>query len=172
MSNHDTARRSPTRYVWTQLAMLAAGVVVLAVAHRIAVRSDNPGEGADSVTLIVSIVVVSAAVASMARANYVLVTSGFSEAHRVFRARHLFACAALLFVVASIALGWVIAHDAFREFFAHGQVTGEDIVDVGILASSLVSMVGAGSALSGSWDSLHEERHWYRHLYRSGHRRA
>ena len=167
MPKQGAAGRSPTRYVWTQLATLAAGIGVLVVAHQIAHRVGDPAKGADARALIVSIVVVSAAVASMARANYVIVTSGFSEAHRVFRARHLFACATLLFVVASITLGWVIAHDAFRGFFAHGRVTGEDVVDVGLLAASLISMVGAGSALSGSWDSLDEERHWSRHLYRS-----
>jgi hypothetical protein len=116
-------------------------------------------------------VVVAAAVGSMTRANYVIVTSGFSDAYRVFRARHLFVCAAVLFVVASVALGWVIAHDAFRAFFSHGRVTGEDVVDVGLLAAALISMVGAGSALAGSWDSLHVERHWHLHLHRADHRR-
>jgi hypothetical protein len=172
MSVPGAVRRSPTRYFWTQLAILAAGVGVLVFAHGIAARVDDPVDGTDLTTMIVSIMVVAAAVGSMARANYVIVTSGFSDAYRVFRARHLFVCAALLFVVASTALGWVIAHDAFRGFFSHGRVTGEDVVDVGLLTAALISMVGAGSALAGSWDSLHVERHWHLHLHRTGHRRA
>jgi hypothetical protein len=174
MSVPGAAVRSPTRYFWTQLAILAAGIGVLGFAHQIAVRAGDPLGGSDLTTIVVSVVIVAAAVGSMARANYVIVTSGFSDAYRVFRARHLFVCAALLFVVASTALGWVIAHDAFSGLFSHGRVTGEDVVDVGLLAAALISMVGAGSALAGSWDSLHVERHWHLHLHlhRTDHRRT
>lgn len=172
MSVPGAAGRSPTRYFWTQLTILAAGIGVLVVTHQVTARLDDPVDGAGLTTMFVSIIVVAAAVGSMTRANYVIVTSGSSDAYRVFRARHLFVCAALLFVVASIALGWVIAHDAFRGVFSHGRVTGEDVVDVGLLAAALISMVGAGSALAGSWDSLHVERHWHLHLHRAGHRRA
>lgn len=172
MPRQGAAVRSPTRYFWTQLAILAAGIGVLLVAHGVTSRLDHAVDGADLTTLFVSILVVATAVGSMARANYVMVTSGFSDAYRVFRARHLFVCAAVLFVVASAALGWVVAHDAFRGLFSHGRVTGEDVVDVGLLAAALISMVGAGSALVGSWDSLHVERHWHLHLHRPGHRRV
>lgn len=174
MPRHEAADRSPTRYFWTQLAILASGIGVLVVAHHVTAGLDDAAGGTDVRALFVTMVVVAAAVGATARANYVIVTSGFSDAYRVFRARHLFVCAAVLFVVGSAALGWVIAHDAFRGVFSHGRVTGEDVVDIGLLAAALISMVGAGSALIGSWDSLHVERHWHLHLHlhRTGQRGA
>ena len=162
---------SPTRYFWLQLAMLMAGFGVLVVVHEITRRMHD---GRTSPTIVMAAVVmvsVSASLAAVARSSYVIVTAAYSDAYRVFRSRHLFFCAVLLLAVTVTAVGTVLAHDPFDKLFAHGRITGEDIADVGIVFAAVVCGVGAGVALTGAWDTRHEERHWYRSMHLRGHRR-
>jgi hypothetical protein len=166
-----TTALSPTRYFWLQLAVLTAGFGVLVVVHEITRRMHD---GPTSPTLVMAAVVmvsVSASLVAVARSTYVIVTAAFSDAHRVFRSRHLLLCAVLLLAVTAIGAGTVIVHDPFDKLFAHGRITGEDITDVGIVLAAVVCGVGAGVALTGAWDTLHEERHWYRSVHLRGHRR-
>ena len=165
MSMEPTTELSPTRYFWLQLAMLGAGIGALVLAHTITRRMDDAVTGATLPTLVVLLVVVPLALAAVARSTYVIVTSGFSDAYRIFRSRHLFTSGALLFVIASAATFAMVVHDPFDKLFAHGRITGEDIVDVGIMFAAVICMVGAGVAFTGAWDRLHAERHWHRSLH-------
>ncbi len=66
----------------------------------------------------------------------------------------------------------MVVHDPFDKLFAHGRITGEDIVDVGMVTAALSCLVGAGVALAGAWDRMHAERHWHRSLHLHGRRQT
>jgi hypothetical protein len=59
----------------------------------------------------------------------------------------------------------------FDTLFAHGRITGEDIVDTAAVVAAVVCMVGAGVASIGAWDRMHEERNWHRTLHLHSRRR-
>ena len=164
MPTETTTLGSPTGYFRLQLAALGSGLGVLFLAHDLARRLDDSDAGA-TVTTAVVILVVSLALAAIGRAVHVIVTSAFSDAYRVFRSRHLLGCGTLLFVVASGGAGAVFASGPFDKLFAHGRIGGEDIVDVATMVAAVVCMVGAGVALTGAWDRMHEERNWHRTLH-------
>jgi hypothetical protein len=158
-----TRKVSPTRYFWAQLGVLGAGFTALFLARDVAWRLDGPVARADTATAL-TLAVVAAALAAVGRAVYVIVTAGFSDAHRVFRSRHLLMCGVLLAAVALGAAGAVFARGPFGELFAYGMITGEDIVDAGTFGATLVCLVGAGVAASGAWDRMRIERNWSRHF--------
>jgi hypothetical protein len=148
---------SPTRYFWLQLGALAAGLGLLVLAHHVTRWRD------------VTVVVVAMALTSLAvvaRTVQLMVAAAFSDAHRIFRTRHLLACATLLFVVAAGTAGVVLVRGPFGKLFAHGRIGGEDVVDVAGFGAAVVCMVGAGVALSGAWERMHVERDWMRTLHR------
>jgi hypothetical protein len=97
----------------------------------------------------------------------VIVTSAFSDAYRVFRARHLAFCAALLLGLGAVTAAVMVLHDPYDKLFAHGMITAEDIVDAGAVIAALVCWVGAGVAITGAWDASRAERNWHHtlHLY-------
>ncbi len=165
MSMKPTAELSPTHYFWLQLATLGAGIGALALTHMITSGMDDSVAGASPATIIVLLVVISSSLVAVGRSAYVIVTAGFSDAYRVFRSRHLFTSGSLLSAVAATTTGWLVVHDPFDKLFAHGRITGEDIVDVGIAVAAFTCMVGAGVAFTGAWDRLHAERHWHRTLH-------
>lgn len=167
MTMGTTTEVSPTHYLRLQLAMLGVGIGTLLLAHMLTRRMDDSVTGASPTTVIVLLLVVPFALAAVARSTFVIVTSGHSDAYRIFRSRHLFATGALLFVVAATIAATMVVHDPFDKLFAHGRITGEDIVDVGIVATALICMVGSGVAFIGAWDRLHAERHWTRLLHLS-----
>jgi hypothetical protein len=105
------------------------------------------------------------------RAVYVIVTSAFSDAYRIFRTRHLLVCATLLFLVAASEAGLLIWRGPFDKFFAHGRITGEVIIEVAAVLAALVCMVGAGVALTGAWERRHVERNWHKTLHLQSRRR-
>lgn len=169
MSMEPTTEVSPTRYFWLQLAALGAGLGVLFLAARVTSQLDDSG-GATFSTAVVMLVA-SIALAVVGRAVYVIVTSAFSDAYRVFRTRHLVVCGAILFVIAVGATGALVARGPYEKLFAHGRITGEDIVDTATAVAAVVCMVGAGVASIGAWDRMHEERNWHRTLHRHNRRR-
>jgi hypothetical protein len=144
---------SPTRYVWRWLTAMAGGLGALLVAD------DRVGR-----LHVVGVLVVAAAVAIVGRSVHVIVTQAFSDARRVFRARHLAACAAVLLATGAFVTVFVVAGEPFRHVFAHGHVTGADLVDAAMVVTALVSLVGAGVAATGAWDARQLERNWYRAL--------
>jgi len=153
---------STTGYFWRWLGALAAGLGVVLLAHPVArgLESDSGGGPATfGVVLAVAI-----ALTIVGRSTHVIVTSAFSDAHRVFRARHLFGCASVLLVAGATTARAVVVRDPFRLVFAHGRITGLDLVDVATVIAALVCLVGAGVALTGSWDARDEERNWHRTL--------
>lgn len=172
MSTQSTIGLSRTRYFWLQLAALSAATGTLVLAHLITQRMDDSVGGATSATVIMLLVVVSCSLAIVARSTYVIVTSGFSDAYRVFRSRHLLACAALLSLVGATLAGFTVVQGPFDKLFAHGQITGEDIVAVSLAIAAFICMLGAGVACCGAWDRLHEERNWHRSLHRHDHRQV
>ena len=170
MTTGTTTELSPTHYLRLQLATLGAGIGTLMLAHTITGRMNDAATGATPTTVLVLLLVVPLALAAVARSTFVIVTSGHSDAYRIFRSRHLFASGALLSVIAATIAASMVVHDPFGKLFAHGRITGEDIVDVGIVAAALICMFGAGVAFTGAWDRLHVERHWHRSLHLSGRR--
>ncbi len=155
---------STTRYFWSRLATLSAAIGALVVAHPVAHRLDDSA-ASDTFATSMVVVVVALALAVAARSVQVIVNSALSDAHRVFRSRHLFACGVLLLAAAALTAGAVIVHDPFVELFAHGRISGEDIVDVGSACAALVCAVGAGVALAGAWDTRRDERTWHLTLH-------
>jgi hypothetical protein len=115
--------------------------------------------------------VAATSLAVVGRAVYVIVTSAFSDAYRIFRTRHLLVCAGLLFGVAASEAGLLIWRGPFERFFANGRITGEVIVEVTTVMAALVCMVGAGVALTGAWERRHIERNWHRTLHLHSRRR-
>ncbi len=160
-----------TRYFWMQLTALAAGLGGLFLAHHVTRRLDESAAGTTFVTALAMLAVM-ASLGVIARAVYVIVTSAFSDAHRVFRTRHLIACAALLFVVALGEAGVMFWRGPFDNLFAHGSFTGEDIVDVATAVATVVCIVGAVVASIGAWDRMHEERNWHLTLHLHSRRRT
>jgi hypothetical protein len=166
MSTKSTSELSPTRYFWLRLALLGAGLGVLVLTHRVTGQlDDSVATGRSAVAG--GLVVVALALALVVRSVHVIVTSAFSDAYRVFRARHLAFCAALLFGIGALTATVMVVHDPFDKLFAHGRITAEDIVDVGVVIAALVCWIGAGVAITGAWDASHAERNWHRtlHLY-------
>ncbi len=155
---------SPTRYFWTQLAALGAGLGAIFLAHDVTRQLDDSTADTTFSTAVVMLVV-STALALVARAVYVIVTSAFSDAYRVFRTRHLVVCGALLFLVAAGAAGALVTRGPFEKLFAHGRITGEDVIDLATMVAAGVCMIGAGVASIGAWDRMHEERNWHRTLH-------
>ena len=170
MTTGTTTELSPTNYLRLQLAILGAGIGALVLAHTLTRRMNDSVTGASLTTVIVLLVVVPLALAAVARSTFVIVTSAHSDAYRVFRSRHLFVSGALLLVTAATVAAMMVVHDPFDKLFAHGRITGEDIVDVGIVVAALVCMFGAGVAFMGAWERLLAERHWHRSLRISGRR--
>jgi hypothetical protein len=162
-----TTLRSPTRYFWLQLVALVAGLASLLLAHHLTRQLDGSTAGSTFATVVVMLVV-TLSLAVVWRAVHVIVTSAFSDAYRVFRSRHLLACGALLSFVAAAEAAALIRRGPFGKFFAHGRITGEVIVDVATVVAAVVCLVGAGVALTGAWERMHEERDWHRtlHLHR------
>jgi len=170
MATRTTTELSPTHYLRLQLATLGGGIGTLVLAHTLTGRMNDSVTGATPTTVIVLLLVIPLALAAVARSTFVIVTSGHSDAYRIFRCRHLFAAGALLLVAGATIAASMVVHDPFDKLFAHGRITGEDIVDVGIVAAALICMVGAGVAFTGAWDRLHVERHWHRSLHLSSRR--
>jgi hypothetical protein len=166
MATREPSELSRTRYFWLRLVLLGAGLGVLALTHHVAERLDTSvaaGRGA----VMGGLGAVALALALAARSVHVIVTSAFSDAYRVFRARHLAFCAALLFGIGALTTTVMVAHDPYDKLFAHGRITAEDIVDAGVVIAALVCWVGAGVAITGAWDASRAERNWHRtlHLY-------
>jgi hypothetical protein len=170
MSTKPIEELSPTHYFWRRLVALGVGLGLLVLAPTMSRRLDDSGYTSSSATVAV-ILVVMVAVAIAGRSVHVIVTSAFSDAYRVFRARHLVACASLLLASGTTVAYAVVVRDPFRRAFAHGRITGLDIIDVGTVIAALVCLVGAGVALSGAWDASLEERNWHRTLYLRSRRR-
>jgi hypothetical protein len=153
MSTETTTDVSPTRYFWLWSTALLAAVGVLLLAHYL-----GGGMG-------VAMLVAAGALALVGRAVHVIVTSAFSDAHRIFRTRHLLTCAALLSVIGAGEAVVVLARGPFGKLFAHGSITGKDVVDVATLVAAVVCLVGAGAALTGAWERMHVERNWHHALH-------
>jgi hypothetical protein len=166
MSTKSTSELSPTRYFWLRLALLGAGLGFLVLTHRVTGQLDDSISTGRS-AVMGGLVVVALALALVARSVQVIVTSAFSDAYRVFRARHLAVCATLLVVIGALTAAVMVVHDPFDKLFAHGRITVEDIVDAGVVLAALVCWVGAGVAITGAWDASRAERNWHRtlHLY-------
>ncbi|HUV19630.1 MAG TPA: hypothetical protein VMW33_14200 [Ilumatobacteraceae bacterium] len=166
MSTKSTSELSPTRYFWLRLALLGAGLGVLVMTHRVASRlDDSDATGRSAMAGALAIVALSLAV--VGRSVQVIVTSACSDAYRVFRARHLAVCASLLFGIGAVTAAAMVVHDPFDKLFAHGWITAEDIVDIGVVIAALVCWVGAGVCINGAWDASRAERNWHHtlHLY-------
>ena len=172
MATGTTTELSSTRYFGLQLATLGTGLGALVVAHTITRETNDSVTGATPTTAIVLLLVIPLALAAVARSTYVIVTSGHSDAHRIFRSRHLFTTGALLLAVGAAIAASMVVHDPFDKLFAHGRITGEDLVDVGLVAAALICLFGAGVAFTGAWDRLHAERHWHRSLHLHGRRQT
>ena len=163
MSTEPTSALSPTRYFWRWLAALGFGLGALVGAHPVAQRLD----GSDGAGIWPAAGVLLAAAISLAvvgRSVHVIVTQACSDAYRVFRARHLFVCTALLVVAGTFVARAVVIREPFRHVFAHGRIAGADVVDVTTVMAALVCLVGAGVAATGAWDARHTERNWHRTL--------
>ena len=166
MFQETTTELSPTRYFWLQLASLGAGLGAMFVAHHVTRQLDDPAAGTPFATMV-AILVTTATLGVVARAVYVIVTSAFSDAYRVFRSRHLMACTTMLFAIAVVEAGVVFWRGPFDTLVAYGRITPGDLVDAASVVAAVVCMVGAGVASIGAWDRMHEERNWHRtlHLY-------
>lgn len=152
---------------WLQLVLLSTGIAGLWLSHRSATWYGDSSTR-NAVLQTSAIVLVSLAV--VARTTQVIVTSAHSDAYRVFRARHLLTCGAVLLGTAILLTGSLILREPLGRLLSRGRVTGGDIADVATGAAAVVCGVGAVVALVGAWDAAREERHWYRSLH-SHHRR-
>ena len=161
MSMESRNRLSGKQYFWLQLALLTVGLIGLWLSHQIA------GWGEDNSSRNMALgtaAVVAVSLATLGRAAQVIVTSAFSDSYRVFLSRHLVACSLVLFTGAAFAAGPAV-HEPFDRLLAHGQITGGEIADVGSMIAVTICTVGAVVTSMGTWDAIHNERHWYRSLH-------
>ena len=170
MSTKPTSELSPTRYFWLRLVLLGVGLGVLVLAHRATAQLDG-SVATSGRSLVGGLVAVALALSLVARSVQVIVTSAFSDAYRVFRARHLAFCAVLLLGIGALAATVMVMHDPYDTLFAHGRITVEDIVDAGAVIAALVCWVGAGVAINGAWDASRAERNWHHTLHLHSRRR-
>jgi uncharacterized membrane protein YidH (DUF202 family) len=164
MLAESSAELSRKQYFWVQLALLVAGIVGLRLSHHVATWDAV----ATNATLWTT-ALVSASLIAVARSNYVIVTSAFSDAYRVFRFRHLLACSALI-GSAAVVVGSLVVPGPFDQLLAHGRITGEAIADLGSVVATFVCSFGAVCASAGTWTALRDERHWDQSLHLRGHR--
>ena len=109
MANEPITGLSPTRYVWLWLGALTAGLAAVLLAHPVARELDaGSASGRATLGLALSTVI---ALALTVKAVHVLVTSAFSDAYRVFRARHLAFCAALLLGIGALTATVMVMGD-------------------------------------------------------------
>ena len=165
MLTEPGAALSRGQYFWVQLALLGAGIAGLGGAHEVASWEETASTS--SATLRAG-VLVGVSLGAVARAAYVIVAAALSDAYRVFHARHLLACAALL-AAAGLLVGASIVGGPFDRVLAHGHITGADLADLGSVLAALVCAIGVVVASMGAWDAFRDERTWYRTL-RRGHR--
>lgn len=162
MSAGSTNRLSGKHYFWLQLALVGASLVGLWLSHHIGrFGTDSSSRN----VLLGTAAVVGVSLAGLGRAAHVIVTSAFSDSHRVFRSRHLLACSFVLFAAAVFAAVLAIS-DPFARVLSHGRITAEEVADVGSLVAFAICSVTAVVTAIGSWDAFHDERHWYRSLHR------
>jgi hypothetical protein len=158
-----SAAAAPRRQ-WVPPVLLVAGFGALALLHEIVVgRSDTSLR-----PLLVTMLAVAIALAAVTRSTYVIVIVASSDTFRVFRSPHLFLRATLLVIVATVAALLMLVHGSFRDFFSHGRITGETVVDVGGFVAAAICLIGAGAALSAALEARQDERHWHRSLHRHG----
>ena len=143
-----------------QLSLLTAGVCGLWLAHHVPASIDVAGRR----STISTAAVVAVAMVALGRGTQVSVARAFSDLHRVFRSRHLLAWTATLSIAGILAVLPVATTRPFSHLFAYGQITGEELADVGSLAGAMICTVAAIVTAIGSWDASHDERHWYRSL--------
>ena len=93
MLTEQRGELSRGQYFWVQLALLGAGITGLAAAHEVA---SWEGTASSLRAALRSGALVGVSLAAVVRAVCVIVTAAFSDVYRVFHARHLLACAALL----------------------------------------------------------------------------
>lgn len=171
MVTRPISELSRTRYFWLRLILLGVGLGVLVLSHRVTEQLDA-SVAADRGAVIGGLGAVALALTLAARSVHVIVTSAFSDAYRVFRARHLAFCATLLFGIGALAATAMVMHDPYDKLFARGSITAEDIVDSGVMIVALVCWVGAGVAITGAWDASRAERNWHRTLHLHSRRRV
>lgn len=164
MLAESSAELSRKQYFWVQLALLVTGIVGLRLSYEVAAWD----AAADNATIWTA-ALVSASLIVVVRSNYVIVTSAFSDAYRVFRFRHLLASSALL-GAAAVVTGSLVVDGPFGQLFAHGRITGKDIADLGSVVATFVCSFGAACASAGTWTAFREERHWDQSLHLRGHR--
>ncbi len=158
MANEQRGVLARRGYFWGQLVLLAVGVVGLAVSHRVS------SGGADSrFATFGTATLAGLSLAVAVRSSWLITARALSDSYRVFRARHLLVCAALLALTAAI-VATAVVHGPFERVFAHGQITGADLADLGSVVTAFVCTVAAVVAASGAWDALRDERHWHRSL--------
>jgi hypothetical protein len=158
MVNEQRGALERRGYFWGQLVLLAAGVCGLAASHRVA-----SGDADSRLATLGTASLAGFSLAVAVRAAWLITARALSDAYRVFRSRHLLACAVLLASTAAIVAASVV-HGPFDRVFAHGRITGADLADLGSVVTSFVCTVAAVVAASGAWDALRDERHWYRSL--------
>ena len=167
MRTQTTTTRSAPGRQWSPPLMLAGATGALVSAHEL-VADRSAGSGGPPFAIALGVAV---ALAAVTRAIYVIVTTASSDTFRVFRAPHLFLRAAALFAIGAAVAVVMVIHEPFGDFFSHARISGETIVDVGILVAAALFLVGAGAAFSAAWEARHDERNWHRSLHLHGHRR-
>jgi len=150
--------RTPEHSALRQVSLLAAGVCGLWLAHQVPRLIDGAGRS----STIPTAVLVAVALVAVGRATQTGVAAAFSDLHRVFRSRHLLACAGILSIAGILAVLPVATTRPFGKLFAHGQITGEELADVGSLTGTVICTVAAIVTAVGAWDASHDERHWHR----------
>lgn len=156
----DRRIRPPGSSSFWQLTLLVVGVGGIWMSHQLAGSTDSDR---GSIVASTAIVVVAALIA-LGRGTQLMVASASSDMRRVFRARHLLGCGAILFGAAAVAVLPVAIGPPFGSLFAHGRITGEEVADLGSMSGAVLCAVGAVVAAIGAWDSFQDERHWHRSL--------
>jgi hypothetical protein len=162
MPTESSKRLSRKHYFWLQLAQASTGLVGLWLSHRIA-RWGDDNTSSRNVALVTA-ALVGASLAAVGRSTQIMVTSAFSDSYRVFRSGHLLACSVVLFAGSAFAASSVV-HEPFARLLSYGQITGEEIADVGTMVAVAICTVGAVVTAVGAWDCFQDERHWHRSLH-------
>ena len=157
----DVERLEPRTNRLGQFGVLAVGVIGLWAMHDIALWPTDPSM---SRVLLWCAAGTAIALGMIAKAVTSFMHSIERGQDRVFRSRHLLGCGLVQLAASAVLCLSLVNRDPFPGLFAHGRVTGPDIVDLGYVVAAGLCLFGALTALMAARAASQVERRWHHYL--------
>ena len=157
----EVERLEPRTNRLGQIGVLAVGVIGLWAMHDIALWPTDPST---SRVLLWCLAGTAIALWMVAKAVTSFIRSIERGQDRIFRSRHLLGCGLVQLGASAVLSLSLVNRDPFPGLFAHGEVTGPDIVDLGYVVAAGLCLFGALTALMAARAAHQVERRWHRYL--------